>query len=197
MKKVTQIHGKVVPLKIKDVDTDLIIPAQYLTSVSREGYGEHLFQRLKASDPNFVFNQPRYQDAKILIAEDNFGCGSSREHAVWALQGAGLEAILAPSFADIFFNNSAKNGLLLVALPEEVIAKLLTQALQQELTLTIDVAEQTVKTPTGEAYHFSVDPFQKHCFINGLDELDYILSYKNEIQDFRANQPFFVERTRD
>jgi 3-isopropylmalate/(R)-2-methylmalate dehydratase small subunit len=197
MKKITQIHGKVVPLKIKDVDTDLIIPAQYLTSVSREGYGEHLFQRLKASDPNFVFNQPRYQDAKILIAEDNFGCGSSREHAVWALQGAGLEAILAPSFADIFFNNSAKNGLLLVTLPEEVIAKLLTQALEQELTLTIDVAEQTVKTPTGEVYSFAINSFQKHCFINGLDELDYILSYNDEIQDFRANQPFFVERSRD
>lgn len=186
MNKFTRIEGKVIPLELKDVDTDLIIPAQYLTGVSREGYGQYLFKRLRESDPNFVFNRPQFNGANILVTEDNFGCGSSREHAVWALMGAGIQAIIAPSFADIFFNNSSKNGLLLVKQPSEVIAELLKDAVSGNLSLTIDLESQTITN--GKAYHFTVDPFLKYCFLNGLDELDYILSHQDKITQFRHNQ---------
>ena len=131
-----KIRSKVVPLPMKDIDTDLIIPAQYLTSISRAGYGQNLFRRLKDGDPNFPFNLPKYKGAEILVADENFGCGSSREHAVWALRDAGIKAVVCKSFADIFYNNSAKNGLVLVKLPADVVDSMLAAAAKDEYVAT-------------------------------------------------------------
>lgn len=170
------------PVAIKDVDTDMIIPAQYLTSISREGFGPNLFIRLRNSRPDFFLNQPRYKDAKILIADSNFGCGSSREHAVWALLGAGIRVVIAPSFADIFSGNSAKNGLLLVSLPEETVRQLLTQAAASDLKIAVDLELQKVSTEDGRSWSFDYDPFRKHCLINGLDDLEYLRSRLDQIQ---------------
>lgn len=178
MKKFDAFTGKVMPLPIKDIDTDMIIPAQYLTSIDREGYGQHLFTRLKSMDKNFPSNQTRYQNAEIIIADSNFGCGSSREHAVWALQQGGFKVIIAPSFSDIFFNNSTKNGLLLIRLPVSVIQQWLTSP--PEL-LTVDLQNQQVITATGENHAFDYDPFRKHCLLQGQDDLDYLLAHTQEI----------------
>jgi 3-isopropylmalate/(R)-2-methylmalate dehydratase small subunit len=195
MEKFIEHTGKVIPLFMKDIDTDMIIPAQYMTSVSREGYAEHLFVRLKASDPHFPFNNPKYKDASILIGGSNFGCGSSREHAVWALLGAGIKIIIAPSFADIFYNNSSKNGLLLITLPFEIVSAIASDASEREAFLNINLEEQilfferrmddkNLITNQNEIYNFEIDPFKKHCFINGFDELDYLLSHKEIIKDY-------------
>jgi 3-isopropylmalate/(R)-2-methylmalate dehydratase small subunit len=178
---------------MKDVDTDLIIPAQFLTSISRDGYGQNLFRRLRDNDPNFPFNLPQYSDAQILVAQSNFGCGSSREHAVWALQGAGIKVVIASSFADIFFNNSAKNGLVLVQLTQSEVEAILSQAAAGECTLTVDLEKQTVTAKNGE-YKFDFDSFRRHCILNGLDDIDYILSFQNEIAKFREAQPAARER---
>ena len=175
MKLMTKIQGKTIPLARNDVDTDLIIPAQYLTGVTKAGYGENLFKRLRENDPEFVFNQAQYKDANILITQNNFGCGSSREHAVWALQEAGIEAVVAISFADIFFNNSAKNGLMLITLPETVINKMIANS-NGDYQVSIDIEQQRVESSVNEAFEFSMDPFRKHCFMNGLDDLDYLLN---------------------
>ena len=192
MKKITKITSQVIPLTMNDVDTDLIIPAQYLTKVSQSGYGEHVFQRLREQDPNFVFNQAKYQQAKILLTQQNFGCGSSREHAVWALLEAGIEAIIAVSFADIFFNNAAKNGLLLIRQPETTITRLLKQAEQTELSLTIDVVKQQIINDA-ETFSLTLLPFHQHCFVNGVDELDYLLAYAEKIKQHKQQQAYFVE----
>jgi 3-isopropylmalate/(R)-2-methylmalate dehydratase small subunit len=192
MQPFKQVKSKIIPLPIKDVDTDMIIPAQFLTSISRDGYGENLFRRLRDNDPDFPFNQQRYKGAEILVGDDNFGCGSSREHAVWALQGAGIKAVIAKSFADIFAGNSAKNGLLLVVLPENVVNQLLDQSKcgdsTVESTVEIDLEKQVVTTADGNQYSFSYDPFRKHCLLNGLDDIDYILSYRDEILSFKEEQ---------
>lgn len=172
---------------MKDVDTDLIIPAQFLTSISRDGYGENLFRRLRDGDASFPFNQERYRGASILVADSNFGCGSSREHAVWALTGGGVRVVIAKSFADIFYNNSAKNGLLLVVLPGDVVDEILSSACREDLILTVDLAEQTVKYG-GRTFTFDYDPFRKHCLLNGLDDVQYIRSYENDINAFREAQ---------
>ncbi len=176
--------SKVVPLPIKDVDTDQIIPATFLTSVSREGYGQNVFRNLRDADPQFVFNLDRYKDGQILLADYNFGCGSSREHAVWAILDAGIRVIIAKSFADIFSANSAKNGLLLIEMEPEVIDSLFAQASSKDINLTIDLPQQTVLLPDGEKFSFSYDAFRKHCLCNGLDDLDYILSYRDSINEF-------------
>ncbi len=191
MDKITAIKGNVIPLKMNDVDTDLIIPAQYLTSVSTKGYGEHLFQRLKESDKQFVFNQTAYQGANILLTGNNFGCGSSREHAVWALREAGIQAIIGHSFADIFASNSAKNGLLLITLSEGLIADFFQQASSSQLVLYIDVVEKKIRLE-GTHYDFDMDPFVQYCFTNGLDELDYLLSCKDDIGMFKQKQKSFL-----
>lgn len=188
MEKFETVKSKVVPLPMKDIDTDMIIPAQYLTSISREGYDQHLFRRLRDQDPEFPLNQPIYNGAKILVAESNFGCGSSREHAVWALMGYGFRAVIAKSFADIFTGNSSKNGLVLVVLPEKEIDKLLKQAVDKELEVTVDLENQQVTLPDGRTLAFDYDPFRKHCILNGLDDIDYILSAKDEVTRFRAQQ---------
>lgn len=188
MNKFTTYTGSTVPLNIKDVDTDMLIPAQYLTSTSKDGYGENLFQRLRDHDPDFPLNKPEYQDSDILVADDNFGCGSSREHAVWALQGWGFKVVIAKSFADIFFANSAKNGLLLISLPTNVVNSLLAQA---SVKMTVNLEEQLVSFDETEV-RFEYDPFRKFCLINGLNDIDYILDKKSDIDSFREAQ----EKTR-
>lgn len=182
------IASIVVPLPLKDIDTDQIIPAQFLTSVSREGYGENLFRRLKDQDPAFPLSQPQFKGAEILVVDSNFGCGSSREHAVWALRGAGFRAVIAKSFADIFFNNSAKNGLVLVKLPDEDVEEILAGAAAGSYSVSIDLGAQTVQLPSGRKVSFPFDPFRKHCIINGLDDLDYIFSHRDAIDRYRAEQ---------
>ena len=184
----TTLTARCVPLLINDIDTDTILPADYLTSIERTGYGWAAFRRLRERDAAFVFDQPRYQDARILIAGANFGCGSSREHAVWALLEAGLEAIIAPSFADIFASNSAKNGLLLVTLAREIVESLALRAEMEQLSLTIDLEQQTVRLPSGDCHRFSFDPFRKHCLLHGVDDLDYLRGYEAEIKAFRNQQ---------
>jgi 3-isopropylmalate/(R)-2-methylmalate dehydratase small subunit len=181
MEPCTRITSVVAPVAIKDVDTDMIIPAQYLTSISRDGFGPHLFVRLRTSRPDFYQNQPRFHGTQILVADSNFGCGSSREHAVWALLGAGIRVVIAPSFADIFAGNSAKNGLLLVTLPEPVVQQLLVDASQRDVSLTVDLASQNVMSDDGRMWSFPYDPFRKHCLLNGLDDLEYLRSRLDRI----------------
>lgn len=189
MKKYETLTSKVVPLPKNDVDTDQIIPAQYLTSTSRDGYGQNLFRRLRDTEPDFPLNQDRYKDAEILLTGYNFGCGSSREHAVWAIAGANFKVVIAESFADIFSNNSAKNGLLLVSLPKVVIERLLKRAEKDDLFVTVDLENQVVLVKEGlttEKHSFEYDPFRKHCLLNGLDDINYILSHQSEIDEFRT-----------
>lgn len=188
MEKVQTVTSRVIPLPMKDVDTDLIIPAQYLTSISREGFGQHLFKRLKEADANFPFNKPEYAGAQILVTDSNFGCGSSREHAVWALYDAGIRVIVAKSFADIFYNNSAKNGLLLVTLPESAVDSIISHAQSENYTLTVDLEKQEVRFPDSTTTPFEYDPFRKHCLLNGHDDIDYILSHRETIEEFRQRQ---------
>jgi 3-isopropylmalate/(R)-2-methylmalate dehydratase small subunit len=195
MEKFTTLKSTVIPLPLNDVDTDLIIPAQYLTSISRDGFGQNLFRRLRDNDPNFPFNLQKYKGANILVAGINFGCGSSREHAVWALTGAGIKVVIAKSFADIFFNNAAKSGLLLITLPEAQVERLLVESQAGGLMMTVDLENQIVQLPAGETFSFEYDPFRKHCILNGLDDIDYILSFQTKLDEFRKNQTLTVDCT--
>jgi 3-isopropylmalate/(R)-2-methylmalate dehydratase small subunit len=188
MRPFATVSSIAAPVAIKDVDTDMIIPAQFLTSISRDGFGPNLFKRLRESRPDFYQNQSRFNKAEILVADTNFGCGSSREHAVWALLGAGVKVVIAPSFADIFAGNSAKNGLLLVTLPEEVVKGLLNDALNSELKLTVNLEKQLVSSETGTEWSFDYDPFRKHCLLNGLDDLDYLRSKLDVINAKKKEQ---------
>lgn len=185
MKACKTVKSKVTPLPLKDVDTDMIIPAQFMTSISRDGYGKNLFSRLRAADPQFPTNQDKYKGSEILVADHNFGCGSSREHAVWALDDAGFKAVVAKSFADIFSGNSAKNGFLLVVLPEEIVDRILLEGRSGDYELSIDLEKQLVTLPDGTKVSFDYNPFRKHCLLNGLDDIDYILSFKDEIKTFK------------
>ncbi len=188
MDKFSQLSARCMPLALNDVDTDLIIPAQFLTSVSRDGYGENLFKIAREQDPKFPSNDPKYKDAQVLVAAHNFGCGSSREHAVWAIVGAGFRVVIAKSFADIFYNNSGKNGLLLITLAPEIVDELLESAKSGDYTVSVDLAAQTVSLPDGRSFEFEYDPFRKHCMLEGLDDIDYIASSKDEVDAFRKNQ---------
>lgn len=163
MQQFTQTKSQPIPLQLSDVDTDMIIPAQYLTSTERKGYGAHLFERLD-------IDLHTYKGREILVAKDNFGCGSSREHAVWAIIDYGIKVVIASSLADIFFNNSMKNGLVLVKLPEATIKEILQQ---EELEVNLETQEVTL--PSGEKHPFEFDPFRKDCILKGHDELDYLL----------------------
>lgn len=183
MKPIQKIEGSCVPLPIKDIDTDMIIPAQYMTSISQQGYGKYLFDRLK-KDPQFPLNLDCYREASIIIAKDNFGCGSSREHAVWSLMDAGFCAILSTSFADIFRTNSGKNGLLTIELPEQLIEKLLVEATGGNLRLEIDLIEQTVSLGAKTIGRFTYDPFVRYCLLQGLDDLEYLLKHKSHIDRY-------------
>ena len=196
MKAITHMKGVAIPMNITDIDTDIIIPAQYLTSTSQTGYGEHAFARLRA-DKDFVLNQEKYKGAPILLTGSNFGCGSSREHAVWAIKELGIDAIIAPSFADIFTNNAKKNGLLLIQQPQNVVDELMQQATDSNLELSIDIEKQTINTDD-LSLEFTLNDFFKHCLINGLDELDYLISHKSQIKLFKNQQKLdtlFIEKS--
>lgn len=187
MQPFVTLTATAVPLRAENVDTDQIIPARYLTAVTRAGMGDGLFAAWRygadgAPNPEFVLNRPGYSGAEILLAGRNFGSGSSREHAVWALTEHGFKAVIAPGFADIFYNNSLKNGLLPVPLPEEQVAMLWDLVEEQpETTIAIDLAAQTVSLPDGQQVSFAIDPYRKTCLLHGLDDLGYLLSKEPEI----------------
>jgi 3-isopropylmalate/(R)-2-methylmalate dehydratase small subunit len=203
MQKFERLTGLVVPLDRANVDTDAIIPKQYLKSIKRSGFGPNLFDGWRYLDPgepgmdhskrrpnpDFVLNQPRYQGAQVLLARDNFGCGSSREHAPWALDDYGIRAIIAPSYADIFYNNSFKNGLLPIVLDRDTVDRLFKEC---EATpgykLTVDLAAQTVTTPGGASFKFEVDAFRKHCLLNGLDDIGLTLEHVAEIKAYEERR---------
>ena len=178
-----------------NVDTDQIIPKQFLKKIERTGFGIHLFHDWRFLDdagqkinPDFILNQSRYQGAQILVAGDNFGCGSSREHAPWALLDYGFRSIIAPSFADIFYNNCAKNGILLVALPEASVQQLFTEIEENVgCELTVDLPDQKVQSPKGLEFSFEIDPFVKNRLLNGLDDIGWTLQYQSEIESFESN----------
>jgi 3-isopropylmalate/(R)-2-methylmalate dehydratase small subunit len=186
MKKFTTITELVIPLFRKDVDTDMIIPAQHLTQTSRDGFGNFLFERLKSNEDDFPFNQDKYKSAKILVVGENFGCGSSREHAVWALMDAGIEAVIGISFADIFASNSSKNGLLLIQLDSSIVKSLASRASNENLLLEINLAKQQISdsTKSNESYSFYYDAFHKHCLLNGLDQLNFLLENADNINSY-------------
>jgi len=203
MQKFTVHKGLVAPMDRENVDTDAIIPKQFLKSIRKTGFGPNLFDAWRYLDPgepgqdpnsrkpnpDFVLNQPRYQGASILLARQNFGCGSSREHAPWALDQYGFRALIAPSFADIFFNNSFKNGVLPIVLPESQVVRLFDEvAAFPGYQLTIDLERQVVVKPDGTELAFDVQPFRKYCLINGLDDIGLTLRHKDKIQAFEAER---------
>ena len=188
MDPVTTVSGRAIPLDRADVDTDQIIPAKYLKRIERTGYGPFAFEAW-AADPDFVTNQPQYEGAEILLAGPNFGCGSSREHAVWAIQGMGVGAVIAPSFGDIFRNNSAKMGLLTIQLPQPDVEHLMRLAESEPSTpITVDLAAQTVTAPGGWTRTFEVAPFVKHCLLNGLDDISLTLEHDELIAGYEAGR---------
>ncbi|MCF7528718.1 3-isopropylmalate dehydratase small subunit [Neisseria lisongii] len=203
MKAFTQITALVAPLDRSNVDTDAIIPKQFLKSIKRSGFGPNAFDEWRYLDhgepgmdnskrplnPDFSLNQPRYQGAQILLTRKNFGCGSSREHAPWALDDYGFRAVIAPSFADIFFNNCYKNGLLPIVLSEEEVEQLFKETEAAEgYSLAIDLAAQTVTTPSGDVFRFDITEHRKHCLLNGLDEIGLTLQHADEIKAFEENR---------
>jgi 3-isopropylmalate/(R)-2-methylmalate dehydratase small subunit len=168
MNPIREIEGRAYPLGLKNVDTDVIIPAPYLKTITRKGLGKGAFESIRAQ-PGNVFDDPEYAGANIVIAGDNFGCGSSREHAAWALADMGVEAVIAPSFSDIFSGNAFKNGILTVVLPQEAVDRLLEVA--KTHPIAIDLDQQSVTTPFQDRFTFEIDPFRKYCLLNGLDEV--------------------------
>lgn len=192
--------GVVVPFDQADVDTDLIVPARYLKGIARTGYGQYLFYSKRFRDdgtanPDFVLNRPQFREGTVLVAGRNFGCGSSREHAPWALQDYGFKVIVAPSFADIFANNAAQIGLLTVVLPEERVRQILDTASTREgYQLTVDLEAQTVTDGFGRADAFEIDAFRKHCLLNGLDAIGLTLQHEVEIARFEAGRPAWMPR---
>ena len=203
MRAFTQLDGLVAPLDRANVDTDAIIPKQFLKSIKRAGFGPNAFDEWRYLDrgepgqdcsnrplnPDFVLNQPRYQGAAVLLTRDNFGCGSSREHAPWALEDYGFRALIGSSFADIFFNNCFKNGLLPIRLPAAEVDALFEQALATPgYRLKIDLAAQTVTRPDGKTLSFDVDPFRKECLLNGWDDIGLTLRHAEKIREFEAKR---------
>ena len=203
MQAFIRLDGLVVPLDRANVDTDAIIPKQFLKSIKRTGFGPHLFDEWRYLDhgepgmdcarrppnPEFSLNQPRYQGASILLARENFGCGSSREHAVWALDEYGIRCVIAPSFADIFFTNSFKSGLLPLRLPVETVDRLFKAvAAQPGYRLTVDLLAQSVLTPQGAVFGFQIDPFRKECLLNGWDDIDLTLRHADEIRAYELRR---------
>lgn len=203
MQAFCKLNGLVAPLDRSNVDTDAIIPKQFLKSIKRTGFGPYLFDEWRYLDhgemgmdcskrplnPDFVLNQPRYQGAQILLARDNFGCGSSREHAPWALFDAGFRVVIAPSFADIFANNCFKNSILTVVLPVETVAGLFTAiAATPGYRLDVNLEKQQVTTPAGEVFEFAVDAFRKKCLLQGLDDISLTLQYVAEIKAFEEKR---------
>jgi 3-isopropylmalate/(R)-2-methylmalate dehydratase small subunit len=201
MKKFTVLDGVVAPMDRANVDTDLIIPKQFLKSIKRSGFGPNLFDELRYLDegqpgqdcstrplnPDFPLNNPRYSGASVLLARENFGCGSSREHAPWALEDYGFSCVIAPSYADIFYNNCFKNGVLPIALADDIVENLFQQMYASEgYSLRVDLEHQLVVTPQGEEISFEVDGFRKHCLLNGLDEIGLTLQSEDAIRGYEA-----------
>ncbi|GAA4647516.1 3-isopropylmalate dehydratase small subunit [Pontixanthobacter gangjinensis] len=185
MKPVSTIEGRAIPFGAKNVDTDVIIPAAWLKTISRDGLGQGAFETIR-KDPDNIFDSAEFSGAPILIAGDNFGCGSSREHAAWALLDMGITAVIAPSFSDIFSGNAFKNGILTVALPQDQIDRLLEVAATDAITL--DLENQTVTTPFQDRFTFQVDPFRKRCLIEGLDEVGLTLERDAQITEYEQRQ---------
>ncbi|MEM6422970.1 MAG: 3-isopropylmalate dehydratase small subunit [Pseudomonadota bacterium] len=194
MEPFTTLTGVAAPLPLINVDTDMIIPKQFLKTIKRTGLGVNLFTEMRYDEagnenPDFVLNKPAYRSAEILVAGDNFGCGSSREHAPWALLDFGIRCVIAPSFADIFYNNCFKNGILPIRLPQEEVDKLMDDAERgANARLTIDLEAQTIKGPDGGTIHFDIDPHQKHCLLNGLDDIALTLEQSDDIAAFEAGR---------
>ena len=194
MDKFKSLTGIAAPLPMINVDTDMIIPKQFLKTIKRTGLGKHLFDEMRydASGkeiPDFVLNRPAYRKASILVAGENFGCGSSREHAPWALLDFGIRCVIAPSFADIFYNNCFKNGILPIVLPKEDVAKLLDDAERgANAVITIDLEKQEITGPDGGRLLFEIDPFRKHCLLNGLDDIGLTLQKATDIDSYEARQ---------
>jgi 3-isopropylmalate/(R)-2-methylmalate dehydratase small subunit len=194
MDKFTVLTGVAAPLPMINVDTDKIIPKQYLKTIERSGLGKALFDEMRyrpdgSENPDFVLNKPAYRAAKILVAGENFGCGSSREHAPWALLDFGIRCVIAPSFADIFHSNCFQNGVLPIKLPAETVALLMADAEKgANARLTIDLAAQTITRPDGSTVAFEVDSFRKHCLLNGLDDIGVTLQKEPAIAGFEAKQ---------
>ncbi len=203
MQKFTKYTGLVLPINRANIDTDQIIPKQFLKSIKRTGFGPNLFDEWRYLDEgfpgqdcskrplnkDFELNLPRYQEASVLLVQDNFGCGSSREHAPWAIYEYGIRAIIAPSYADIFFNNSFKNGLLPIVLNKDIVDKLHAEVNDAEgYALTIDLEQQTVTSPGGDVYPFEVDAFRKHCLLNGLDDIGLTLQDAQVIHDYQEKR---------
>jgi 3-isopropylmalate/(R)-2-methylmalate dehydratase small subunit len=201
MDKFVRQEGLVAPLDRANVDTDAIIPKQFLKSIKRTGFGPNLFDEWRYLDrgepdsdntgrplnPDFVLNRQRFIGATVMLARENFGCGSSREHAPWALLQFGIQTIIAPSFADIFYNNSLKNGLLLIKLDPTIIDKLFSETeANPGYRLAVDLEQQTVTTPSGESYTFDIDQHRKHCMLNGLDDIGLTLAHAGDIKAFEA-----------
>jgi 3-isopropylmalate/(R)-2-methylmalate dehydratase small subunit len=201
MEKFVRQEGLVAPMDRANVDTDAIIPKQFLKSIKRTGFGPNAFDEWRYLDrgepgrddskrplnPDFVLNKPRYRGATVLVARENFGCGSSREHAPWALLQYGFQTVIAPSFADIFYNNSVKNGLLLIKLDTKIVDRLIRETESHEgYRLAVDLEQQTVTTPGGESFHFDIDPHRKQCIMNGLDDIGLTLEHADEIKAFEA-----------
>ena len=194
MEKFDKLTSVAAPLPLINVDTDMIIPARFLKTIKRTGLGADLFSTLRFNEDgtdreDFVLNKPAYRDAEILIAGENFGCGSSREHAPWALLDYGIKCIIAPSFADIFYNNSSKNGILLIQLPQEEVDKLMEDAERgANSTISIDLEAQEITGPDGGIIKFDVDAFKKHCLLNGLDDIGLTLQKVDKIKEFEARK---------
>jgi len=196
MEPVREVEGRAIPFGRKNVDTDLIIPARWLKTISREGLGEGAFEAVRA-EPGNIFDQPEFAGAPILVAGDNFGCGSSREHAAWALLDMGVRAVIAPSFSDIFSGNAFKNGILTVALPQEAVDRLLEVA--ETDPITIDLEHQVVTTPFQDRFTFDIDPFRKRCLLEGLDEVGLTLAREDAIATYErrlaSGQPWIARGT--
>ena len=192
MDKFTVLESVAAPLRIINIDTDMIIPKQYLKTIKRTGLGTGLFSEMRyredgSENPDFVLNQPAYRNAKILVAGDNFGCGSSREHAPWALLDFGIRCVISTSFADIFYNNCFQNGILPIKVSAEDLEKLFDDASRgSNATLTIDLENQEIRGPDGGAVKFDIDPFRKHCMLNGLDDIGLTHRHKAEIVSYEA-----------
>ncbi len=192
MQKFTTLSGIAAPLPLVNIDTDMIIPKQFLKTIKRSGLGANLFDEMRFDREgneieDFVLNKPQYREAEIIVAGENFGCGSSREHAPWAIKDFGISCVIAPSYADIFYNNCFKNGILPIVLPQEQVDILMKDAEKgANARMTIDIEAQTVTSSDGEVFSFEVDPFKKHCLMNGLDDIGLTMEKKDSITSFEA-----------
>jgi 3-isopropylmalate/(R)-2-methylmalate dehydratase small subunit len=192
MDKFTTLTGIAAPMPLVNIDTDMIIPKQFLKTIKRTGLGKNLFDEMRytpdgAEIPDFVLNQPQYRDAQVIVAGDNFGCGSSREHAPWALLDFGIRCVISTSFADIFYNNCFKNGILPIVLPPEAVEALMADAQKgANARFSVDLQAQTVTSPEGNVYHFAIDEFKKHCLLNGLDDIGLTMEKAPAIDAFEA-----------